>query len=396
MNIVLFDNDFRRKDLFPLTLTRPVADLRVGILTIAEKWQKWLNASFSFATADYLAAKYPLSLTSDDVLLIDGGVCPDSRLAEAISTLREGDALMGEQIIAVRMKGTDVVGYTGNQERQFRPVTYHHPFTKICYPEDIFMYNREQIQLDFERITKGRLSAPIDSSNRLIGDRFFAEEGAVAMASTINTLQGPVYLGKNAEIWEGSLVRGSFGLCEGSQLKMGTKVYSNVTVGPYSRVGGELNTCVIWGNSSKGHEGYFGSGVMGEWCNWGADTNNSNMKNNYKNVRLYHYPSGQYRDTGLQFCGLIMADHAKCAINTAFNTGTVVGVSAHILGAGMPPAFVPDFSWGGAAGLVTYELSKMFETAALVFERRNRTFDTVEKDLLRSVFKLTGTHRSHF
>lgn len=396
MTIVLVDNDSRRKDLYPLTLTRPTADLRVGILTIAEKWQKWLNMPVSFLTADHLSAKYPLSPGDDDVLLIDGGVCPDIRLAEAISKLRSGEALIDEQLVAARMQATDLAEYTGNQENQFRTVPYGHPFTKICYPEDIFMYNGKQIQLDFELITKGRTSAPIDASNRVIGDLFFAEEGATAMASTINTLQGPVYMGRNAEIWEGCLVRGSFGLCEGSQLKMGAKVYSNVTVGPYSRVGGELNTCVIWGNSSKGHEGYLGSSVMGEWCNWGADTNNSNLKNNYKNVKLYHYPTGKYRDTGLQFCGMIMADHSKCAINTAFNTGTVVGVSASIFGAGIPPAFIPDFSWGGSEGLVTYELDKMFETAELVFERRNHIFDSVEKDLLKSVFRLTEVHRNHF
>lgn len=380
--------------LYPLVLTRPVADLRVGILTIAEKWGKWLEASFSYLSEDYLAKKFPTGHITGEVLLIRGNCCPDSRLCDAISALRAGEVLMaGDTFIALRTDGGIPERITPKELEDYSPVSYTGGIIQINHPEDLFMNNGGQIRSDFELLTKGRSSAQVSGSNRFIGDHFFAEEGANAEFATFNSTMGPIYLGKSSEVWEGSLIRGAFALCEGSQLKMGTKIYSDVTVGPYSRVGGELNTCVIWGRSSKGHDGYLGSAVMGEWCNWGADTNNSNLKNNYKSVRLYDYSCSEYRDTGLQFCGTIMADHAKCAINTAFNTGTVVGVGASIFGAGMPPTFVPDFSWGGAEGFTTYQFDKMIETAKLVYKRRDCAFDETEQNLLASVFELTKKFR---
>ncbi|WP_257668090.1 putative sugar nucleotidyl transferase [Parapedobacter tibetensis] len=395
MHVVLFDKANWRKGLYPLTLTRPVADLRVGILTIAEKWAKWLASPFSFLSEDYLAGKYPLGQIVDDVLLVSGNCCPDSRLSDAVLALRTGEALMaGNDFIALRMDSEALQHADSMELNSYTLISYTHDFVKINYPEDLFLNNGEQIRSDFELLTKGRTSAELSDSNRFIGNNFFAEEGAKAECATFNSTMGPIYLDKNSEVWEGSLIRGAFALGEGSQIKMGTKVYSNVTVGPYSRVGGELNTCVIWGRSSKGHDGYLGSAVMGEWCNWGADTNNSNLKNNYKSVRLYDYSHSGYRDTGLQFCGTIMADHAKCAINTAFNTGTVIGVGASIFSTGMPPTFVPDFSWGGAEGFTTYQLDKMFETTKLVYDRRNQEFDETEKKLLETVFELTREHRN--
>ena len=394
MHIVLFDKAEWRIRLYPLALTRPVADLRVGILTIAEKWGKWLNAGFSFLTEDYLKGKFPLSTLKGTVLLIKGSCCPDADLCDAIMALRPGEALIGpEDWLAWLTDGDTLTEGSGPVPGDFSPVPYHRPFTEIRHPEDIFLNNGAQINVDFDLLTRGRTSASVSSGNRFIGDRFFAEEGAKADFATFNSTMGPIYLGKNSEVWEGSLIRGAFALCEGSQVKMGAKIYSNVTIGPYSRVGGELNTCVIWGRSAKGHEGYMGCAVIGEWCNWGADTNNSNLKNNYRPVRLYDYSCYDYRDTGLQFCGLIMADHARCAINTAFNTGTVVGVGANVFGGGMPPAFVPDFSWGGSDGLAAYRLDKLFETARLVYERKGAEFNGIEEQLLREVFRLTGTHR---
>ncbi|SEK57969.1 putative sugar nucleotidyl transferase [Parapedobacter koreensis] len=395
MHVVLFDKADWRAGLYPLALTRPVADLRVGILTIAEKWGKWLNAPFSFLSENYLAEKFPLGSLAGDVLLVKGNCCPDDRLVDAIAALRVGQALMaGDQCIAVCTDAESLPQLNPLSLSGYLPVAYRYDFVQINYPEDLFMNNGQQIHIDFQLITKGRSSAVLADSNRFLGDNFFAEEGAKAEFATFNSTKGPIYLGKNSEVWEGSLIRGAFALGEGSQIKMGAKIYSNVTVGPYSRVGGELNTCVIWGRSSKGHDGYLGSAVMGEWCNWGADTNNSNLKNNYKSVRLYDYGKSEYRDTGLQFCGTIMADHAKCAINTAFNTGTVVGVGASIFGAGVPPTFIPDFSWGGSEGFATYQLDKLFETAALVYQRRDCTFDEIEKRLLNSVFELTKNHRN--
>lgn len=395
MHIVLYDRAEWRVSLYPLTLTRPVADLRIGILTIAEKWGKWLNMSYSFLSMAYLSEKYPLGDIHGEVLLIKSNCCPDRRLCDAVSALKPGEVLVDDDdFIACYTDATalrDIL--PSNKMKGYLPVRYPHEVVKIANPEDIFQNNGVQIRSDFERLTAGRTSAELSESNRFIGDQIFVEEGAQAECATFNSTKGPIYLGKNSEVWEGSLIRGAFALGEGSQLKMGTRIYSNVTVGPYSRVGGELNTCVIWGRSSKGHDGYLGSAVMGEWCNWGADTNNSNMKNNYKSVRLYDYSRLDYRDTGLQFCGTIMGDHAKCAINTAFNTGTVVGVAASIFGAGVPPTYVPDFSWGGADGFKTYELNKLFETAELVFQRRDCEFDQKERDLLAAVFELTLDNR---
>ncbi|HWK58078.1 MAG TPA: putative sugar nucleotidyl transferase [Parapedobacter sp.] len=394
MHIVLFDKAEWRIGLYPLALTRPVADLRVGILTIAEKWAKWLDASYSFLTEDYLQEKYPLGHLSGDILLVRGNCCPDNRLVDAALALRTGEALWyGEVLIASRVVAETLQHGKLPSLAGYSPIYYHHPVVMINHPEDIFLQNGEQIGQDFNRLTKGRQSAILSESNRFIGDRFFAEEGAQAECATFNSTRGPIYLGKGSEVWEGSLIRGAFALGQNSQVKMGTRIYSNVSIGPYSRVGGELNTCVIWGRSAKGHDGYLGSSVLGEGCNWGADTNNSNLKNNYKSVRLYDYSQAGYRDTGLQFCGMVMADHVRCAINTAFNTGTVVGVGASVYCTGMPPTFIPDFSWGSAEGFSAYRLEKFFETMESVYERRNLRFDDVEKRLLAAVFERTREYR---
>lgn len=392
MSIIFFD-DNARQTLLPLTYTRPVADLRIGILTIAEKWAKHLNSDHSFHTADYLQAKYPAKIESDN-LFINGAVCPDENLLEAVSKLQAGQTLQyNEQLLAVRLNQTDAASF--DPEVKFdNIVNYPNLFVAIRYPEDIFRKNDIELRKDFQLLTKGRTSAGISATNVIIGNDFFAEEGAVAECSTFNTTNGPIYLSNDTEVWEGTHIRGAFAICEHSQVKMGTKIYGATTVGPYSRVGGEINNAVIWGYSSKGHEGYLGNSVLGEWCNIGADSNNSNLKNNYAEVKLWDYSTQRFRKTGLQFCGLIMADHAKCGINTMFNTGSVVGVGANVFGAGFPRNFMPDFSWGGAAGFEVYKLHKMLETAQKVFERReHRTFDQTEQDLLKRIFELTEEYR---
>ena len=246
---------------------------------------------------------------------------------------------------------------------------------------------------DFTLLTAGRTSAKISATNTILGSNFFAEEGATAECATFNTLDGPIYLAKNSQVMEGSHIRGSFALGEHSQVKMGAKIYGATTIGPHCRVGGEVNNSILFAYSSKGHEGFLGNSVLGEWCNIGADTNNSNMKNNYSEVRLWDYAKQSFRKTGLQFCGLIMADHAKCGINTMFNTGTVVGVSANVFGAGYPRNFIPDFAWGGSQGLEVYPLVKVFETAERVYERRNRVFNEVEKNILTHIFEQTQAYR---
>ncbi len=386
MAIILFD-DNAHQTLLPLTYTRPVADIRIGILTIAEKWAKYLDTSFSFKTQLYLQAKFPLK-TGESDLFINGSVCPDEELIEAIARLKDGEALkQGELLIASKAE----------VDAEFEKViNYGTSLTAIKYPEDIFSKNDTELRKDFKLLTNGRKSAAISSTNIIIGNDFFAEEGAIAECSTFNTTNGPIYLAKHTEVWEGTHIRGSFALCEHSQVKMGAKIYGATTIGPHSRVGGEISNAVIWGYSSKGHDGFLGNSVLGEWCNIGADSNNSNLKNNYAEVKLWDYTSQRFRKTGLQFCGLIMADHAKCGINTMFNTGTVVGVGANIFGSGFPRNFVPDFAWGGAQGFEVYSIKKMFETAEKVYERRSRAFDETEQEILKKVFELTENYRGVF
>jgi len=392
MAIILFD-DNAHQTLLPLTFTRPVADLRIGILTIAEKWAKHSDQSTSFLTQSWLEGKFPVK-TEQDNLFIYGAVCPDEYLLEEIDKLKNGEALKyGDQLIAVKLSAGEAADFNPKADFSSIVVLENIPVI-IRFPEDIFRKNDIELRKDFTLLTKGRTSAAISPTNTIIGNDFFAEEGATAECSSFSTINGPIYLAANTQVWEGTHIRGAFAICEHSQVKMGAKIYGATTVGPYSRVGGELNNAVIWGYSSKGHEGYLGNSVLGEWCNIGADTNNSNLKNNYDDVKLWDYNAQRFRKTGLQFCGLIMADHSKCAINTMFNTGTVVGVSANIFGAGFPRNFVPDFSWGGAQGYEVYSIKKMFETAERVFARRpHRDFDDNEKHILQTVFELTEEHR---
>jgi UDP-N-acetylglucosamine diphosphorylase/glucosamine-1-phosphate N-acetyltransferase len=390
MNINLFD-DHTALSLRPLTFTRPVADLRIGILTIAEKWEKYSSAAAGFCTSTYLAFKY--KTRSDADTYINGSVCPDESLFAAIAALQSGEVLsQGDITLAYKVNPGEVLSLA--EGILLRPVQYSGTFTRIVFPEDIFRNNDVQLRADFSLLTKGRVSAKLSATNTVLGDQIFLEEDAEAECATFNTLTGPVYLGKKSQVWEGSHIRGSFSLGEGSRVKMGTKIYGQTTVGPFSTVGGEINNAVIWGYSSKGHEGYLGNSVMGQWCNIGADTNNSNLKNNYAEVKLWDYEEQSFRKTGLQFCGLIMADHVKCGINTMFNTGTVVGVSANVFGSGYPKNFIPDFAWGGPQGFDVYSIKKMFETTEKVFERKNVEFNQIEKDILSSIFDLTSIYRS--
>ena len=389
MTINLFD-DKAWLSLRPLTYTRPLGDLRIGILTIAEKWAKFLKAEYGFQTQPYLSLKYKgISAT----LFINGSVCPDEYLVEAILHLKPAQALyIADLLIAVKLEES-TAHFDFTMIEGYEKVSIDQPIIRLQFPEDIFKYNHEALVSDFALLTKSRTSATLSNTNTFLGDNIFVEEGATAECSTFNSLQGPIYIGKNAQVWEGSHIRGSFALCNDSQVKMGAKIYGKTTIGPFSRVGGEINNTVIWGYSSKGHEGYLGNAVLGQWCNIGADSNNSNLKNNYAEVRLWDYEKESFRKTGMQFCGLIMADHAKCAINTMFNTGTVAGVSANVFSAGFPRNFIPDFAWGGAHGFEVYGLNKMLATAKLVLERRDLVLDETEINILTEVFEMTKSFR---
>ncbi len=389
MNYILFDGP-ARNNLLPFTFTRPVADIRVGILTIREKWEKHLGFTTTTLTEEYLSEKYPM-VEMDSNIMINASYLPTKELAETIKNLDENQAVFnGEDVIAFYTKDTqDEVNF-----ETYDAIEFDSEFIKIEQTWDIFSKNGAAIIEDFELLTKDRESQPIPNSvNCINAQDIFIEEGASLEFVTLNASSGPIYIGKNAEVMEGSIVRGPFALCEHATLKLAAKIYGPTTVGPHSKVGGEVNNSVIFGYSNKGHDGFLGNSVLGEWCNLGADTNNSNLKNNYAEVRLWNYETQGFARTGLQFCGLMMGDHSKCGINTMFNTGTVVGVSANIFGSGFPRNFVPSFSWGGHSGFTTYLTRKAFEVAEVVMKRRNVTFSDADKAILEHVFENTKQWR---
>lgn len=388
MQVVLFD-DQNRDHLLPLVYTRPVAELRVGILTIAEKWQKELPGDYSFKTQDYLQSKYPLK-AEGETLFINGALCPNAEILPEIESLSLGQYLVKDKVVLAARTTVEKFDPDGQQEQQ---VPSKHDARLITRPYHLFAMNAAELELDFERLTAGRQSASIHSSNVVIGDRFFAEEGASAYCSSFNTNNGPIYLAKDSEVMEGSQIRGGFALGEHSTLKMSTKIYGATTIGPHCKVGGEVNNSVFLGYANKGHDGFLGNSVIGAWCNLGADTNNSNLKNNYDEVRVWSYVKKGFERTGLQFCGLIMGDHSKSGINTMFNTGTVVGVSANIFGSGFPRNYIPSFSWGGAAGFSEYKLDKALATAERVMERRKVSLDATERDILQAIFDKSAALR---
>jgi UDP-N-acetylglucosamine diphosphorylase/glucosamine-1-phosphate N-acetyltransferase len=389
MNYILFDGPARNA-LLPFTFTRPVADILVGIMTIRQKWEMRLGSTTTTLTEEYLSDKYPMVELEENVM-INASFLPNDVLAEMVSNLESNQAIF---------KGDEVIAFYTQEDQEsvdfdtYEIIEYDEECITIERTWDIFSKNDEAIREDFEFLTEDRKSQPIPKSVNIIApENIFIEEGAKLEFVTLNASTGPIYIGKDAEIMEGAVIRGPFALCENAQVKMGAKVYGATTVGPHSRIGGEVKNAVLFANSNKGHEGYLGDSVLGEWCNIGADSNNSNLKNNYEEVKLWSYETEGFAKTGLQFCGLMMGDHSKCGINTMFNTGTVVGVSANIFGSGFPRNFVPSFSWGGASGFTTYITKKAFETARIVMARRNVEFDEREAAILEHVFELTKKWR---
>lgn len=393
MNYILFD-DSTRINLLPLTFTRPVADIRIGILTIREKWEKLLGIPTSSKTEGYLSKKFPLKFAfDDDNIWINASFCPNEKLVEEIKNLKHDQALLSANtVVAVNSGNNNIVDFNA-LERFVTLESFTAPM-RIENVWDIFSKNELAIRSDYTLITKGRQSQAISSSNQAIGkENIFVEEGAKVECVILNASTGPIYIGKDTEVMEGSIIRGPFALCEHSTLKLGAKIYGPTTIGPHSKVGGEVNNSVIFGYTNKAHDGFLGNSVIGEWCNIGADSNNSNLKNNYAQVKLWNYEKERFVNTGLTFCGLIMGDHSKCGINTMFNTGTVVGVNSNIFGSGFPRNFVPSFSWGGSSGFTTYKTEDAFEVASRVFERRGLVFDDKEIEILTQVFELTEKYR---
>ncbi len=389
MNYILFDGP-SRNTLLPFTYTRPVADIRIGILTIREKWETYLGFTTTTLTEDYLSEKYPM-VEMDENVMINASYLPNSELAEMVKNLEENQAIFkGEDVIAFFSKETqDNIDF-----EHYEAIEFNDDLIKIEHTWDIFRKNGEALTEDFELLTKGRKSQPIPSSNRVVDpSNVFIEEGAKLEFTILNASTGPIYIGKDAEIMEGSIIRGPFAICEGSTIKLGAKIYGPTTIGPFCKVGGEVTNAVLFAYSNKAHEGYLGNSVLGEWCNIGADTNTSNLKNDYSEVRLWDYQTESFTKTGLQFCGLMMGDHSKCGINTMFNTGTVVGVSANIFGSGFPRNFIPSFSWGGHGGFTTYLPKKAFEVAKIVMSRREVEFSEQDAEIMEQVFEETKKFR---
>jgi UDP-N-acetylglucosamine diphosphorylase/glucosamine-1-phosphate N-acetyltransferase len=391
MNYILFD-DSTRIALKPLTYTRPIAELRVGILTIKEKWEKRLDANCSFLTEKYLQNKFPLISTEDNIL-INAKILPNDEIIAIVKNIKENEVILsGDTLIATRLKNVDTFNAEQKEGKQIGELE----FNAINNTYDIFSLNEKEISNDFSLLTDGRVSQKLSSTVNQTGKHpIFLEEGAVAEFCTLNTNNGPIYIGKDAEIMEGVLVRGPLAMCEHSVLNMAAKVYGATTLGPFCKCGGELNNVVFTGYSSKGHDGFLGNAVIGEWCNLGADTNNSNLKNTYDHVKLWNYEAERFSKTGLQFCGLVMGDHTKTGINTMINTGTVFGVGCNIYGSDFPRNFVPSYTWGGASGYKEHMLPQFFKTADAVMKRRGKELDSCDKEMLIHVFEESAKYRNY-
>lgn len=383
MQLVFSDAQYW-EDFLPLTFTRPVAEMRMGILTFSERWKKLLDIDEVFyITENYLQDKFKKPEPKQSLFIVPN-FFPSDEVLKQIKELQPGEALVYENEVLVA--NINMNNFSLNQINKMTDI--HEKLFFIEKPTDIFSCNDKAIDFDFKLLTEGRISQELSSTNGFIGEKenLFIEEGATIEFSTLNCKTGKIYIGKNAEIMEGSNIRGSLALCEESKINLGTKLYGGTTIGPHSKVGGEVNNIVIFGYSNKGHDGFVGNSVIGEWCNLGADTNSSNLKNNYASVKLWNYRKKRFLDTGLQFCGLIMGDHSKTAINTQLNTGTVVGVAANIFKSGFPPNLVDSFSWGGMKGDEKFKLEKSYEVAEKAMERRKIAISEVDKDILKYIY----------
>lgn len=385
---IVFSDSFERETLHPLTLNKPASKLRLGILTLGEKWEQALNARGSDFCPDYLQPAFPLQLKGVQIIL-DPRILPSEELINAIHYLDADTALVqDEHFIAARVDEQIALQVLKGDLTACDLIEFENELTNVSHPWDLFKLNPKQIIKDYQLLTKNRTSAAISEDVFVKGDQLFVEEGAELINCSLNTSEGPIYIGKNAKILEGSLIRGPFALCESAQVNMGAKIVGGTTVGPWSKVGGEINNSIISGYSNKAHDGFMGNSVIGEWCNLGADTNTSNLKNNYGMVKVYDYSQKKAIDSGQQFCGLIMGDHSKCGINTMFNTGTVVGLMANIFDAGFPPKFIPSYSWGGKDGFERFKLNKALEVAETVMKRRSKTLSDTERQLYTDLFEM--------
>ena len=395
-DIILFDTMEDFGNLLPITFTRPVSSIRVGITTLREKWESLLPGNYGVRPADYMSDIYPCSIEKgDDILQVRSSVIPTSDLAEAVGTLKRGERLVDSEGCAIATRGD--IG-----EEEGEPVVYSGECRRLRYVFDIFLHNGFALKEDFRRITAGRDSKEAYTNNLILGDyvdkdgvpQLFMEEGAVAEGATLNLREGPIYIGKGARIMEGSSVRGGLALCDNAQIRMGAKIYGPTTLGPYCKAGGELSNVVMLGYSNKSHDGYLGNAVIGEWCNIGAGVNASNLKNDYSKIRIWNYVQERFIHTDLQFCGLIMGDHSKAGVNCMFNTATVLGVGVNVYGCGFPRVFVPSFSEGSASsGFSDVGLKKFFDIASRVMDRRGKAISEEERKIYQHIYNISQAHK---
>ena len=397
-NIILFDEKERWTELLPITYTRPISNIRVGISTLKEKWARYFKEeNFSYYTIDYLNVKFPITIEEEN-LFISGDCCANDEMAAAVKSLAADEALV--------LADGDIIAYRGSmanfESKNFASVkTFESKVNRIKQLYDIFLLNDEELKADFKKITAGRQSKPLSESCTWIGPKetedgtssIFIEEGASVEGAFLNTTKGPIYIGKDVTVMEGSCIRGSFAAGEGSSVNMGAKIYGATTLGPHCKVGGELNNVVIMGYSNKAHDGFLGNAVIGEWCNIGAGTNASNLKNDYTEIKLWNYRVHRFMRTGLQFCGLIMGDHSKAGINCMLNTATVLGVGVNIHGTGFPRNFVASFSEGGASGYTDVSVAKFFDIAKRVMIRRNIELSDVDRSIFESIYNIADNYK---
>lgn len=396
MNLVFFD-DVHSEHLLPLTYTRPACELRVGMMSIKEKWEIDLGTSSSYQTfRPYLSVRYPSTLSNHN-LFINGACIPDELALQHVQTLSNGYFVSQSGRVIMCKTDREILPTTPESLRAFGLIEINETvqFRMISYPEDLFVKNAEEISADLNRKKRNRNFIKASTSNKMSAvEHIFLEEGAQVEHAYLNASTGPIYLSAGSVVMEGAMIRGPFYLGPHSEVKMGSKIYGATSIGPHCKVGGEITNSILFGHSNKGHEGFMGQAIIGQWCNWGADTNNSNLKNNYETVKLWDEHLGRFRQTDLQFAGLVMGDHAKTGINTMLNTGTVIGVGANIFGAGYPRNFLPSFCWGGAQGLETFRFDKFSQTAARVMERRKLAFDEAEEVIMKAVFEETSAQRT--
>lgn len=384
MQLVFSDAQYW-EDFLPLTFTKPISELRCGILTFAERWEKLLDIRDKrYITEEYLEVKYPRYEKKESLLIVPNFL-PTEKVLDQIKNLQFGEALVYENELLVAKINLENFGL-----HQIEKMTdIEEELTVFKHPTDLFSFNEKAINFDFDLLTNGRISQPLSETNGFLGNKedIFIEEGAEIEFATINAKTGKIYIGKNAEVMEGCNLRGPIALCEGAKFNLGAKIYGATTIGPYSKIGGEVNNIVVQGYSNKGHDGFVGNSVIGEWCNFGADTNSSNLKNNYSEVKLWSYKHKKFVGTGLQFTGVIMGDHAKTAINTQLNTGTIIGVAANIFKTGFPPNLVDNFSWGGMRGDEKFTINKVYEVAEKMMNRRKISLTQADRDILRYIFE---------